>query len=609
MSSVAADRVRGHAIGRWLLAIAGACGLWFAADTHAGVVDLQPGADEIDLSPAVEVLHDPGGLLDAAQAGAQPGWQSLDGRSPVFGFADGAHWFRTRVRHTGHDEQRWVYLIPYSLLDRVDLNVIRTDGRIELRSSGDRLPFATRDLKHRHFNFLIDIAGGETVDLMLRVQSESSVQVPQFLITRAAFFARTHESQVGIGIYYGVLMALLLFNLIIYLSLRQPAYGWYVLYVLAFGFVQMNLNGLAFEYLWPQSPDWANLAMPLSMVLGLATMTLFTREFLDLARHRPRLDRVFRAFVMIQIAMLVGVPMLDYRTAIMIETASVFLIAPLILYAAISLVRSGFRPANYFLMAWAALLLGTMSYALVSFGLLPKVFITEYGIQIGSALEMTLLSFALAFRIRDLEQEKQRLISRSRDELEACVQQRTTELNQALAELGAMNRQLHELSRRDGLTGVYNRRFLEQNLEQLWDSCSRAGEAFSVLMFDIDHFKSINDRHGHLAGDDCLRTVADVLHAQLRGPRECLARWGGEEFILLLPALALAEARVRAEQARAAIEQRRPPPQGPAVELRVSIGVACTFPTRGSQVTQLIESADRALYRAKAAGRNRVEWA
>lgn len=573
------------------------------------MVELRAGVDEYDLSPASEVLHDRDGLLSVEQALAHTGWTALNGRSPVFGFAEGAHWFRTRIHLAAHDESRWVYLIPYSLLDHVDLFVLRADGSVSERQSGDRLPFATRDLKHRHFNFLVDLRPGESLDLVLRVQTQSSVQVPQWLITRDAFFARTHESQIGIGLYYGVLLALLLFNLIIYLSLRQPAYGWYVLYVLAFGAVQLNLNGLAFEYLWPDSPIWANQAMPLSMVLGMATMAQFTRAFLDLRRNRPRLDRLFQAFVLIQVAMIAGSLMLGYRHAIMIETASVFLITPLILHAAISLIRSGYRPARWFLLAWAALLLGVVSYAMVSFGLLPKVFITEYGIQIGSALEMTLLSFALAFRIRDLEQEKQRLISRSRDELEARVEQRTSELNQALAELNAMNRQLHEVSRRDGLTGVYNRRFLEQSLDLLWESCAEAGEPFSVLMFDLDHFKSINDSHGHLIGDDCLRVVADLLHAQLRNSRECLARWGGEEFILLLPAVGLAEARMRAERARSAIESRTPSPSAPKVELRVSIGVASAFPTRGSPVTTLIEQADRALYRAKAAGRNRVEWA
>ena len=607
--SVGTAQVRPRHAHRWRLVWLLLWCLLTGASVHAAVVDLHSAAGEYDLSRSTEIFHDASGNLTLQQALTQPGWAALGTRSPVFGFAQGAHWFRTRIHLAGHSEQRWVYLIPYSLLDHVDLHVVRADGRIEHRGSGDRLPFATRDLKHRHFNFLIDLSPGESVELLLRVQTQSSVQVPQWLITRDAFFARTHEAQVGIGLYYGVLLALLLFNLIIYLSLRQSAYGWYVLYVLAFGVLQLNLNGLAFEYLWPNAPNWANQAMPLSMVFGMTTMAMFARAFLDLPRHRPRLNRIFEIFVVGQLVMIVGSLVFDYRRAIMIETAAVFLITPLILYAAISLIRSGYRPASYFLMAWAALLLGVVSYAMVSFGLLPKIFITEYGILIGSALEMTLLSFALAFRIRDLEHEKQLLISRSRDELEACVEQRTSELNQALSELSAMNRQLHEVSRRDGLTGVYNRRFLEQSLDLLWESCAEAGEPFSVLMFDIDHFKSINDRYGHLVGDDCLRAVADVLHAQLRNPRECLARWGGEEFILLLPAVPLADARARAEQARRAIESRTPPAQGPGVELRVSIGVASAFPTRDSQVTQLIEIADRALYRAKAAGRNRVEWA
>jgi diguanylate cyclase (GGDEF)-like protein len=371
----------------------------------------------------------------------------------------------------------------------------------------------------------------------------------------------------------------------------------------------MNLNGLAFEYLWPEWPAWANHAMPLSMALGLATMTQFSRSFLNLAAQRPRLDRWFIGFIGLQILMLAASPLLPYRTAILVETASVFFIVPLILHVAISLTRSGYRPARWFLLAWSVLLVGTVAYAMVSFGLLPKWFITEYGIQIGSALELTLLSFALAYRIRDLEQEKARLIRVANDELEDKVEQRTRELETALAELATANQQLHEVSRRDGLTGVYNRRFLEQSIDLMWEASAEAGEPFSVLMFDIDHFKSINDRHGHLVGDDCLKAVADAVHACLRGPRECLARWGGEEFILLLPGVPLADARQRAEQVRQAVETRRQPLQGPRIELRVSVGVASAFPMRGTQVMALVEQADRALYRAKAAGRNRVELA
>lgn len=572
-------------------------------------LELAPGTDEYDLSPHAEVLHDPAALHTFDTVRDAEGWADLGTRSPVFGFAGGDFWFRTRISDTGHEERRWVYLISYALLDEIELHILRGDGRSEVRRSGDRTPFASRDLKHRHFNFLIELAPAESVELLLRVRTASSVQVPQYLLTREVFFARTHESQAGIGLYYGILLALLLFNLILWGSLREPVFGWYVLYVATFGVVQMNLNGLAFEYLWPEWPAWANHAMPLSMALGLATMTQFSRSFLNLAAQRPRLDRWFVGFIGLQIVMLAASPLLPYRSAVLVETASVFFIVPLILHVAISLTRSGYRPARWFLLAWSVLLVGTVAYAMVSFGLLPKWFITEYGIQIGSALELTLLSFALAYRIRDLEQEKARLIRVANDELEDKVEQRTRELETALAELATANQQLHEVSRRDGLTGVYNRRFLEQSIDLMWEASAEAGEPFSVLMFDIDHFKSINDRHGHLVGDDCLKAVADAVHACLRGPRECLARWGGEEFILLLPGVPLADARQRAEQVRQAVETRRQPPQGPRIELRVSVGVASAFPMRGTQVMALVEQADRALYRAKAAGRNRVELA
>lgn len=572
----------------------------------AAALELVPGREVYDLAPAAEALRDPDAHLDLSSALAATQWQPLGARSPVFGFASGAFWFRTRIVNAGNAEGRWVYVVPYALLDRLTLHILRADGRVEIRESGDRTPFDTRDLKHRHFNFLIDIGPGERVDLVLRVHTDSSVQVPQELLTRSAFLKRNHESQLGIGIYYGILLALLLVNLTLWLVLREATYGWYVAYVASFGLVQMNLNGLSFEYLWPGLPTLANLAMALSMALGLMTMSLFTRTFLDLPRNRPRLDRVFRVFIQAQAVMLVAVALLPYRVAIMIETASVFLIVPLILYAAVSLWRSGFRPAGWFLLAWTVLLLGTVAYALVSFGVLPKWFITEYGIQIGSALELTLLSFALSFRLRALEQEKQRLVRAANDELELRVARRTEELNRALDELAAANRQLHEVSRRDGLTGAYNRRFLEQSLDLLWAECRNAGEAFSVLMLDIDHFKSINDRHGHLVGDECLKAVADAAHASLRGPRECLARWGGEEFIVLLPGLEGPQAAERGEQIRAAIAGRRPPPQGPRIEMRVSIGVASGLPRHGGAPLDLVGSADQALYRAKREGRDRV---
>lgn len=174
-----------------------------------------PGTDEYDLSAYAEVLHDPASLLTFNTIRHAEGWADLGSRSPVFGFADGDFWFRTRIIDAGHEERRWVYLISYALLDEIELHIVRGEGRTEVRPSGDCKPFASRNFKHRHFNFLIELAPGESVELLLRVRTASLVQVPQYLLTREVFFARTHESQAGIGLYYGILLALLLFNLIL----------------------------------------------------------------------------------------------------------------------------------------------------------------------------------------------------------------------------------------------------------------------------------------------------------------------------------------------------------------------------------------------------------
>ena len=379
-----------------------------------------------------------------------------------------------------------------------------------------------------------------------------------------------------------------------------------MVYVFCFGLAQLNLNGLAFEYLWPQSPNWANWAIPLTIAVGETSMAIFAMTFLDLRRRRPLMHRVFVGFVIFQLLMLAITPLIGYRPAILIETAGVFVIAVMILTAALMLIRDGYRPARYFLLAWTALLLGVVAYALVSFGLLPKIFLTEYGIQIGSALEMTLLSFALAFRIRDLENEKQRLIRRSRDQLEAQVAERTRDLNEAMKELSELNLRLHEHSLRDGLTGAYNRRFVDQHVEAMRQRCAEGQQPLSVLMIDLDHFKQINDRYGHLVGDDCLRTVADVLHSQLLNDEEKLVRWGGEEFVILLPGVGHQAALQRAEQIRSNLAACPSTVQNQSIQLRTSIGIASAGANQLESVACLLESADGALYQAKRGGRDRV---
>ena len=190
------------------------------------------------------------------------------------------------------------------------------------------------------------------------------------------------------------------------------------------------------------------------------------------------------------------------------------------------------------------------------------------------------------------------VLARNR-ELEQRISERTAELELA-------NGKLAELAARDGLTGVANRRTMEQVLTREWERCREAGEPLSVVMVDVDHFKQFNDLHGHQQGDAQLCLVAQALDDEVVASRELVARYGGEEFALILPGLSLQMATARAESVRRRAEQVT---LAGGMRSTVSLGVAACVPSLGTEPTELLRSADAALYRAKRSGRNRVEVA
>jgi diguanylate cyclase (GGDEF)-like protein len=173
------------------------------------------------------------------------------------------------------------------------------------------------------------------------------------------------------------------------------------------------------------------------------------------------------------------------------------------------------------------------------------------------------------------------------------------------AQLSETVAQLHDLSQRDPLTGLANRRSLDEDLEDL----RHRNQQFAVILVDIDAFKQFNDCYGHQVGDDCLRRVAAMLRASLRFTADRIARIGGEEFAIILPQTALEDARVTAERMRNAVLSLRIPHAASPLNHVVTISVGVSASIGPASPTEMITEADRALYKAKANGRNRVEVA
>ncbi|WP_111640360.1 GGDEF domain-containing protein [Marinimicrobium alkaliphilum] len=172
----------------------------------------------------------------------------------------------------------------------------------------------------------------------------------------------------------------------------------------------------------------------------------------------------------------------------------------------------------------------------------------------------------------------------------------------------SLQKELEELSFKDGLTGVPNRRLFDSTLEQEWASARRNRQPLSLILLDIDFFKQYNDYYGHIAGDDCLRQVADILGGAATRAKDFMARFGGEEFVLLLPETNAEAAATVAERCRQLIFKAQiahsSSPIAPV--LTVSLGVGTLVPTHDDDVRHFIEAVDRQLYTAKAQGRNRI---
>jgi diguanylate cyclase (GGDEF)-like protein len=203
------------------------------------------------------------------------------------------------------------------------------------------------------------------------------------------------------------------------------------------------------------------------------------------------------------------------------------------------------------------------------------------------------------WRLRDLEKAHAELIQ---------AQNALLEIQKELREANAM---LNELSVRDGLTGLYNRRHFDTVLETELRRAARNLKPISLLIIDVDCFKALNDSYGHQRGDDCLRKVAQVLKESPRRGYDIAARYGGEEFVLLLPDAVAGAARATAESICQGVQALRIENLGSTVAdvVTVSIGVCCENPHIGDKSEEFVRKADAALYAAKRLGRNRVEAA
>lgn len=466
----------------------------------------------------------------------------------------------------------------------------------------------------------LELAPGATAVFYLLVNTQSAVTVPMTLLSRQAMARERGESRLMLGLFFGILLALAGYNLLLYVSIRDPSYLLYVAFVVLSGLAYFDFNGLAYQYLWPESVWWNNRGSIVLALLALSAGVVFTRSFLAVRNHAPRLDRSLMAIAAISGALaLLALGAVSYRAAAQIF-ALLGIVSALAVFAAGWVChKQGNRSARWFLLAWAATMVGLVSYGLRALGALPGNLFSIYGLQIGCALGMVLLSVALAHRINIVMREKTQpnadasaATQRPEREVDSSVVVQMEELNQLnqlnrklqdeIAERRRAEDALFEMAHHDALTGLPNRLLLGDRFQIAAAQAKRSGRELALLMLDLDDFKQVNDTLGHTVGDALLVNVAEVIQTSVRAA-DTVARFGGDEYVVLLGNMIDSDeaAHVAEKIIKSLSEVKKV--RRHDVRVAPSIGIAL-YPQDGLDMTALLKSADIAMYRAKRAGGN-----
>lgn len=548
-------------------------------------------------------------------------------------FQDAPVWVRLAVTHGGTSPAGFFLELESPLLDSVSLFQVQTgaDGQrriIRHAPQGDHHGVEERPLRHRMPLFAMTFEPQSDIDLYLRIDSRSAIIVPLTLWGRDAFYSRYDGLGLYYGVFFGVMGVMALYNLFIWLFIREHAYLYYVCYVVSAMFFQAVMNGYGFRYFWHGNAWMVDHSLLVSVALAFLFGGAFVIRFLDLRNTDPVFYWIALIGTSLYVPLIYASPYVSEATLTMIAQPLGMFLSLMVIWVGIRQWKRDSQVARFFVGGWAILVAGTNIYTLMLAGIIPYNEITRHIQEVGMMTEVVLLSFALASRINEERQARRLALETSLSlaqqvneaseerlraqqsmnrELEDRVADRTRKLSQALEELNLVNQQLEALSQTDQLTAINNRRWFDPRFAEVFAHARRHRQPLSVLMCDVDHFKRVNDTHGHLAGDECLRQVAAALRKAVLRPEDMLARFGGEEFVLALANTDAEGAGRVGERIRARVEGIQLVWEGQRIPLTISVGLASLSLAQDEEPSHLLHRADEALYLAKQNGRNRVE--
>ncbi len=545
----------------------------------------RPDQIRLDPAPFLSVMDDPHGrwtMADIVSSDFPCRFIPLDADKINLKGGPGITWVRFKItlpRHPAYPQDGWILEIGEPSVDRAAFYVPACDGPGTYRRVADlrETPYGQGGVPFRSPVFKLDTACDPTGVYYLRLGSCGPATVPITLYPIQGFIKHAIHDYFSFGLIYGVMISMIFYNLFIYFALRKGIYLTYVVYIFSFLIFFLIFNG---QYRIIANITEAPLLTLQWLFLagGIYFSICFCRQFLNTRTYTPRWHKVLTVFEIIAV-IITALGIMQFHTIAALLATGTGIVGP-IHFAVIGYIRlrQGFRSAGYYILANVFFILGTLLYTCWTIGWVDGRLPGDLVFTLGPAVDSVLLSFALAYRIRILEKETKALArSRARYKKE---------------------------SETDGLTALYNKRYLINRLASEVRKADGCDGTLSFVIMDVDYFKQYNDTFGHLEGDEVLQRLARIISGEIR-EEDCGCRYGGEEFTVILPETSIEDALRVAERIRKNFsEQVFNPHNGPGVSVTISMGLAQY--RSGESPTRLIQRADEALYKAKQQGRNQI---
>lgn len=428
-----------------------------SAHSHAARFELKQAGNH-QLGQSIEYWQDTATDTSLVEVSHLDQWQTTTNDNINLGFSPAPFWFKTIINQQTPDLD-WFIRITYPPLDRIDLylcqqeviNNIETE--CELTRAGDRIPFNPRERSNPNYILPIDLQPGDNF-LYLKVVTEGSYQLPITIIDEKNLNNYLASNDFLRGGFLTLMLVMMLYNFFIYIMTGSPTYIRYSAFVFTFALFHLTYEGSGFQFLWPQWPALNQYAMPIAFALNLICIILFVVKFLNIKRISIITYNYFNVLLGLTTIALLLLPIIPYKLFITLMNFLSMAITGSAFYFGLRYWRKGQSAARLFTIAWAVFIIGVVTANLRALGIIPSNFFTEYGYQIGSFIEVLLLSLALGERIQRLQSErmhaKQALIQEKSDRMSTLQQLIigvSHEMNTPIGNIGLSNSFLIDLHR------------------------------------------------------------------------------------------------------------------------------------------------------------------